>query len=83
MALAGIWTPAAEFAFHIEYHCTTDPYGIFYPQFISCVKQNVLFFYEFEIKFRNERNKGSTVFNFDLNKKKEKRKFTLLLTCLR
>ena len=25
MALPGIWTPAAEFAFHIEYHYTTDP----------------------------------------------------------
>ena len=25
MALAGIWTLTAEFAFHIEYHYTTDP----------------------------------------------------------
>ena len=25
MALAGIWTPASELAFHIEYHYTTDP----------------------------------------------------------
>ena len=27
MALARIWTPAAEFAFHIEYHYTTDPWS--------------------------------------------------------
>ena len=25
MALAWIWTPATEFAFHIEYYYTTDP----------------------------------------------------------
>ena len=38
MALAGIWTPAAEFGFHIEYHYTTDRFDLIFRLFFCFQK---------------------------------------------